>query len=211
MREEEDDRAIFSKPLQAEIRSCLDSGRQAILLLNRRGYNTFVSCRACGHVMTCPSCSISMTYHRANGLLVCHYCGHMQEPVTACPECGSDRVGIPGWVPSGRNRNSWSSFRMRRCCGWIPIPLCPVLPMKRSFRSFPRKIPDPDWHPDGSQGVGLPAGRAGGVLSADQSLYGDDFRCFESTFSLLTQVIGRAGRRELPGGPSSRRIRRKIT
>ena len=57
---------------------CLGAGRQVILLLNRRGYNTFVSCRSCGHVITCPSCSISMTYHHANRQLICHYCGHMQ-------------------------------------------------------------------------------------------------------------------------------------
>lgn len=212
MREEEDDRAIFSKPLQAEIRSCLDSGRQAILLLNRRGYNTFVSCRACGHVMTCPSCSISMTYHRANGLLVCHYCGHMQEPVTACPECGSDRVRYSGLGTQRAEQELMELFPDAAVLRMDTDTTMSRFAYEKKFQEFSQgKYQILIGTQMVAKGLDFPLVGLVGVLSADQSLYGDDFRCFESTFSLLTQVIGRAGRRELPGGPSSRRIRRKIT
>ncbi len=200
MREEEDDRAIFSKPLQAEIRSCLDSGRQAILLLNRRGYNTFVSCRACGHVMTCPSCSISMTYHRANGLLVCHYCGHMQEPVTACPECGSDRVRYSGLGTQRAEQELMELFPDAAVLRMDTDTTMSRFAYEKKFQEFSQgKYQILIGTQMVAKGLDFPLVGLVGVLSADQSLYGDDFRCFESTFSLLTQVIGRAGRRELPG------------
>ena len=73
---------LVSDRLKQEIEDTLEQGRQAILLLNRRGYNTFVSCRGCGHVITCPNCSISLTYHRANDRFMCHYCGYSQSPLT---------------------------------------------------------------------------------------------------------------------------------
>lgn len=200
MREEEDDRAVFSKPLQAEIRACLDSGRQAILLLNRRGYNTFVSCRACGHVMTCPSCSISMTYHRANGLLVCHYCGHMQEPVSVCPECGSDRVRYSGLGTQRAEQELMELFPDAAVLRMDTDTTMSRFAYEKKFKEFSQgNYQILIGTQMVAKGLDFPLVGLVGVLSADQSLYGDDFRCFESTFSLLTQVIGRAGRRELPG------------
>ncbi len=199
MREQAAD-SIISEPLRDAMQTCLDGGQQVILLLNRRGFNTFVSCRSCGEVVTCPSCSISMTYHRANGQLVCHYCGHQQPRVSVCPTCGSDKIRYSGL---GTQRVEEELERL--------FPGKPILRMdtdttmsrfahEKKFKAFA----DGDYPiMIGTQMVakGLDFPKVGlvGVLSADQSLYSDDFRAFETTFSLLTQVIGRAGRRDLPG------------
>ena len=196
MREEEDDRAIFSKPLQAEIRSCLDSGRQAILLLNRRGYNTFVSCRACGHVMTCPSCSISMTYHRANGLLVCHYCGYTAPVPAKCPSCEVTEV-----LPRGFGTEKVEEEIARL------FPEARVARLDRdsvtSERAFNAIISDFEARKTdilvGTQMItkGFDFGGVSlvGILNADNLLNNPDFRAAERAFQLMLQVAGRAGRR----------------
>ena len=191
---------IVSARLRQEITRTLEKGRQAILLLNRRGFNTFVSCRSCGHVVTCPSCSISLTYHRANGRLMCHYCGHSQELVRTCPECGSDKVRYAGL---GTQRAEEELERL--------FPGAPVLRMdtdttmsryayEKKFREFSEgKYPLMVGTQMVAKGLDFPNVGLVGILSADQSLYGDDYRCFETTFALLTQVIGRAGRRDSAG------------
>lgn len=200
MREETDDREIFSGRLKQELRQCLEEGHQAILLLNRRGYNTFISCRSCGHVLTCPSCSISMTYHRANGRLVCHYCGHMQDLPEKCPECGSDKMRYSGLGTQRVEQELTELF-----------PEAPVLRMdtdttmsryayEQKFQEFAQgKYAIMVGTQMVAKGLDFPNVGLVGVLSADMSLYGDDFRSFESTFALLTQVVGRAGRRERTG------------
>lgn len=86
----------ISNKLAQELEAALKQKKQAILFMNRRGYNTFVSCRSCGHVLICPHCSISMTYHSANGRLMCHYCGYSQEMQSECPECSSKAVRYSG-------------------------------------------------------------------------------------------------------------------
>lgn len=200
MRQEETGDAAIGPTLRAAMRQTLDEGRQVILLLNRRGFHTHVSCRSCGHVLTCPSCSISMIYHRANGRLMCHYCGHMEEPARLCPACGSDKIRYSG---QGTQRVEQELEEL--------FPGVPVLRMdadtamsrfayEQKFGEFARgeyRILI------GTQmvakGLDFPEVGLVGVLSADQALYGDDFRSYETTFSLLTQVIGRAGRRDTPG------------
>ncbi len=191
---------IISEPLQNAMKTCIEAGQQVILLLNRRGFNTFVSCRSCGHVVTCPSCSISMTYHRANGQLVCHYCGHMQPRTAVCPACGSDKIRYAGL---GTQRVEEELERL--------FPGVPILRMdtdttmsrfahETKFKQFEQgEFPIMIGTQMVAKGLDFPHVGLVGVLSADQSLYGDDFRCFETTFSLLTQVIGRAGRRNVPG------------
>lgn len=199
MREQLPD-SIISEPLKEAMQTCLDAGQQVILLLNRRGFNTFVSCRSCGEVVTCPSCSISMTYHRANGQLVCHYCGHQQPRVSVCPTCGSDKIRYSG-LGTQRVEDELKQL----------FPDKPVLRMdtdttmsrfahEKKFKEFADGVyPIMIGTQMVAKGLDFPKVGLVGVLSADQSLYSDDFRAFETTFSLLTQVIGRAGRRDVPG------------
>ena len=191
---------VISEPLREEIEQCLTDGRQAILLLNRRGYHTFVSCRSCGHVITCPYCSISMTYHSANAQLICHYCGHMCDPVRVCPECGSDKLRYSGLGTQRVEEELHERFPTARILRMDADTTMSKLSYEQKFGAFSRGEYD---IMIGTQmvakGLDFPKVRLVGVLSADQSLYGDDFRCYETTFSLLTQVIGRAGRKESDG------------
>ncbi len=192
--------SIIGDTLCAAMQNCLDEGQQVILLLNRRGFHTQVSCRSCGQVITCPSCSISMTYHRANDRLMCHYCGHSQRPPTKCPSCDSDKLRYLGLGTQSVEQELKEKF-----------PDVPILRMdtdttmsrfsyENKFQAFAKgeyRIMI------GTQmvakGLDFPQVGLVGVLSADQALYADDYRSYETTFSLLTQVIGRAGRREKQG------------
>lgn len=200
MRQQDELHGCISAPLEQEMRRCIENGRQVILLLNRRGYNTFIACRSCGHVITCPSCSISMTYHRANQRLVCHYCGHSQEQVSVCPACGSPHVRYAGMGTQRVQEELAELFPDCRILRMDTDTTMSRFSYEKHFGAFARG----EYHiMIGTQmvakGLDFPHVGLVGVLSADQSLYGDDFRCFETTFSLLTQVIGRAGRREAEG------------
>ncbi len=186
--------------LQKAMQETLDAGKQVILLLNRRGFNTHISCRSCGYVFTCPSCSISMTYHRANRKMNCHYCGHIEEPPTECPNCQSDKIRYSGLGTQRVEEELEEKF-----------PGVPVLRMdadttmsrlsyEKNFKAFGEgKYKIMIGTQMVAKGLDFPAVGLVGVLSADQSLYTADYRAFESTFSLLTQVVGRAGRRDAVG------------
>lgn len=194
------DGSLFSESLKYELRQCFEHNRQAILLLNRRGYQTFVSCRSCGHVVTCPSCSISMTYHRANGRLICHYCGHTQPFATRCAECGSEHIRYSGIGTQRVEEELQQLFPDIRVLRMDTDTTMSRFAYEEKFKEFA----DGAYHVMiGTQmvakGLDFPNVALVGVLSADQSLYAGDYRAYETTFSLLTQVIGRAGRRELPG------------
>ena len=190
----------LSEELKQRLQFNLDNGRQSILLINRRGYNTFAECKACGHVMTCPSCSISMTYHHANGRLMCHYCGYSVPFTDTCPECGSHDVRYSG---TGTQK--------------IEDELSTVLPQAKILRmdadstmgrySHENKLKD---FADGkydillgtqmvAKGLDFENVTLVGVINADQQLNNDDFRSQERTFDLLTQVVGRAGRGKYDG------------
>ncbi len=200
MRTESSGDSAISERLKQEMQSCLDDGQQVILLLNRRGFHTQVSCRSCGQVLACPSCSISMTFHRANNRLMCHYCGHTQSVPTHCPQCDSDTLRFAGLGTQRVEQELEELF-----------PDVPVLRMdtdttmsRFSYDNKFRAFADGEYRiMIGTQmvakGLDFPHVGLVGVLSADQSLYADDFRSFETTFSLLTQVIGRAGRRGKQG------------
>ena len=113
----------FSQVLLEGLEKNLASKQQSILLLNRRGYHTFVSCKACGEVVTCPSCSISMTYHSANHRLMCHYCGYSVPFTSECPHCHEREVRYAGsGTQRADERASGMLAQKRGFCGWIRTP-----------------------------------------------------------------------------------------
>ena len=190
----------ISLALQSEIRKNLDNKEKTILFLNRRGYSTFVSCRKCGYVVNCPNCDISMTYHKKTDRHVCHYCGHTQGNYTACPECSSPHIRYFG---TGTQK--------------IEEELNTLFPDARVLRMDTDTTSKKGGHEEilekfskgeadillGTQmvtkGLDFPDVTLVGVLAADTSLSLDDFRAGERSFSLLTQVCGRAGRGFIPG------------
>ncbi|MBQ6570095.1 MAG: primosomal protein N' [Clostridia bacterium] len=188
---------LLSGVLKQAIEENLENGMQSILLLNRRGYNTFVSCNDCGHVVTCPHCSISMTYHRANNRLMCHYCGFSVPLGYSCPECGGNNLRYAG---QGTQRieevleNLYPSARILRMDADSTM----------TKNSYEKKLGAFAAHKYdimlGTQmvakGLDFPLVTLVGIISADQMLYSDDFRSYERSFSLITQVVGRSGRGE---------------
>ncbi len=182
-----------------------EAREQAVLFLNRRGYNHFVSCRSCGEAVTCPSCSVAMTYHTrrgtyADGELVCHWCGRRQAMPHICPSCKSEHLTRTGFGTQ-RVEEELSSL----------LPHSRVLRMDAdttaSKQAYDEMLADFRAHKAdillGTQmvtkGHDFPDVTLVGVLSADASLYLDDYRAAERTFSMLTQVIGRAGRAQKEG------------
>lgn len=181
--------------LYEKTQETLKSGNQAILLLNRRGHNTYISCPDCGYVSTCPNCSVSLTYHSANGRLMCHYCGYSEKATHKCPNCSGEHMKYMGigtqkvaeelqtLFPKARilrldadstmTRDSYSKYLSAFSNGEYDIMLGTQMVAK---------------------GLDFPNVTLVGVIGADQAMYSEDFRSFERTFSLLTQVVGRAGR-----------------
>lgn len=186
---------IISNELYEALRDNLNNGYQSILLHNRRGYNTFVSCRACGKVLMCDNCSVSMTYHSDNGKLMCHYCGASMEFTRKCPYCGEEQLRYAGL---GTQKVIEEVERL--------FPDAKILRMdadttmtRNAHEEKLGSFGDGDYDiMIGTQMVakGLDFERVTlvGVLMADLELYADDFRSFERCFSLLTQVVGRSGR-----------------
>ncbi len=195
----EGNRSIFSRKLQELLADRLQKGEQSILFLNRRGYAGFVSCRACGHVMKCPHCDVSLSEHR-NGKLMCHYCGYEEVKPAICPECGSKYI---------------SGFRAGT--QQIEEKLKELFPGVRTLRMDGDTTKTKDSYEQilsafaaeeadvliGTQmivkGHDFPKVTLVGVLAADLSLGVSDYRAGEKTFQLLTQAVGRAGRSTLPG------------
>ncbi len=193
-------RSMLSRTLIEQLAANIEEGKQSIILLNRRGHNTFVSCGGCGEVASCPNCSISLTYHSANNRLMCHYCGYSKPFTEKCENCGNEHVRYSG---AGTQR--------------IEKDLQMYLPDARILRvdadstmarsSFEKMLGD---FGDGKYDIMLGTQMVAkgldfsnvtlvGVLGADGLLYSDDYRCYERAFSLLTQVVGRSGRGENAG------------
>ena len=202
MREElrNGNRSMFSDVLLTKLKDRLEKGEQTVLMLNKRGHSSFVMCRNCGYVIQCPNCDISLTYHRFNHLMKCHYCGHEEGMPSVCPECESDHIRFFG---TGTQK--------------VEEELTKILPEARVIRMDVDTTSKKGSHERlleafgerkadillGTQmiakGLDFPYITLVGVLSADTMLHLPDFRSSEKTFQLLTQVSGRAGRHQLPG------------
>lgn len=190
----------LSLPLLDELEHNLHRGEQSILLLNRRGHSTQVKCLGCGRVEQCPNCDISMTYHAANGRLICHYCGHSQPVSKACPACGSELIRFSGLGTQRAQQRLEEIFPKARILRMDTDTTMSKFSFDRLLAEFRQGEYDILL---GTQmvakGLDFPKVTLVGVLLADQSLYSEDFRSFERTFSLITQVVGRCGRADLPG------------
>ena len=183
---------IISRPLQEELEKNLAAGEQSILFLNRRGNSRMLLCGECGHVPECPRCSVPLTYHSANGRLMCHYCGHSQRTPEACPECG----GIMKHVGTGTQKVEEELRELFPEAGILRMDADTATggheKILQKFES--QRIPILLGTQMVAKGLDFENVTLVGVLSADTSLYIDNYRAAERTFSLLTQVVGRAGR-----------------
>lgn len=193
-------RSIFSAKLQDALTDCLARGHQAILFLNRRGYATFVSCRACGHVEKCDACDVSMTYHQSDNLLRCHYCGATRRPPGKCPACGSPSIRFFG---AGTQKVAEEAQKLFPDAKLLRVDTDTTRGRdahEKLLSAFRRGEAD---ILIGTQmiakGLDFPNVTLVGVVAADMALNLPDYRSAERTFQLITQVSGRAGRAKDPG------------
>lgn len=192
--------SFFSSVLKAELEACLAKGNQAIIFLNQRGYSKTVVCTECGHVQKCENCDVSLTYHREDDSLLCHYCGAKYKMITACTECGSRFLRYGGM---GTER--------------VVDELQKLFPSAKILRMDRDTTQNKEGHFNilntfgnhqadilvGTQmiakGHDFPSVTLVGILDADASLFFSDYRSSERTFQLITQVAGRSGRSSEPG------------
>ena len=190
----------FSSVLKDELENCLNSGNQAIVFLNQRGYSKTVICTECGHVQKCSSCDVSLTFHKEDNALLCHYCGAKYKMIDACTECGSPYIRYGG---TGTER--------------VVAELKKLYPSARILRMDRDTTQSKEGHFNilnkfsaleadilvGTQmiakGHDFPHVTLVGILDADMSLHFSDYRSGERTFQLLTQVAGRSGRAKEAG------------
>ena len=194
------DQMILSDVLQEAIAKRLERQEQVVLLLNRRGYSNFMQCRECGEVVNCPSCDVSLTYHKPNQKLKCHYCGFESFILRRCPSCQSEELRFFGLGTQKVEEYLQDQFRGARIMRMDVDTTSKKGSHQELIAAFERKEAD---ILIGTQMVGkgldFPDVTLVGVLAADLMLHLSDFKAAERTFQLLTQVAGRAGRHELEG------------
>ncbi len=191
---------VFSTELIEAVNGNLERGEQSILLLNRRGYHTYISCCDCKEPVSCPNCSVPMTYHKVNNRLICHYCGYSEDYVQKCPKCGSTHLKASG-MGTQRLEDELAEF----------FPNARILRMDADT-TYSRYAYDKRFTAFGNgeydimvgtqmiaKGLDFPNVTLAGVLNADKALFSGDFRSYERTFSLITQVVGRSGRAKAGG------------
>lgn len=188
-----------SSVLKQELEDNFKREEQAILFLNRRGASRMVSCGECGEVPECPRCSVKLTYHSANNRLMCHHCGFSQPLPPACPSCG----GLLNFIGTGTQR---VEEELRELFPWAEVlrmdtdTVSAAHPHEELLERFRKeRIPVLVGTQMVAKGLDFENVTLVGVVAPDLSLYVDDFRAGERTFSLLTQVVGRAGRGEKQG------------
>ncbi len=193
----------FSSVLVQAIEENLNRGEQSILLLNRRGYHTIISCCTCNQPVYCPNCSIPMTYHKPDGNLHCHYCGAIQRMPENCTKCGGEHLRKMGFGTQRLEDELSMRFPDARILRMDADTTTSRFSYEKNFDAFKNGEYDIML---GTQMIGkgldFPNVTLVGVLSVDKALFSGDFRSYERTFALITQVVGRGGR----GGKAGRAI-----
>lgn len=192
--------SYFSELLLNDIKQAIHNKEQVILFQNRRGYTPMLLCRTCGHTPKCTNCDVSLTFHKSTGKLHCHYCGFKEDIIQVCPACGSTHLENKGFGTE-RIEEELSMLIPEAKIGRLDLD------STRGKDSFERIIGDFDEQKFnvlvGTQMVakGLDFGKVTviGIINADTLINYPDFRAFERSFSLLSQVSGRAGRRDVAG------------
>lgn len=185
----------ISGELFSAVDGVLKNGKQAIILLNRRGRNTYITCPSCGYVASCPNCSVSLTYHSANHRLMCHYCGYSEAESKVCPQCNNENIRFLGVGTQKVEEELKALFPEARIVRMDADSTMTRESYSKNLTAFANGEYDIML---GTQmvakGLDFPNVTLVGVIGADQAAYSEDYRSFEKSFSLLTQVIGRAGR-----------------
>ncbi len=200
-REEEDGNdSLFSRELVRSIKERLERNEQSILLLNRRGFNTNVICLDCKKPIECPNCNITLTYHKRNNRLMCHYCGYSMGYNNECPSCHGDHIKMSGVGTQKVEDEVQRLFPNARVLRMDADTTYSRFAYEKNFKDFS------DGKYDimlGTQmiakGLDFPNVTLVGVLSLDKALFAGNFNSYERTFSLLTQVVGRSGRGDKRG------------
>ena len=192
--------SVFSSALKQELKTCVESGNQAIIFFNRRGYSRQVICRECGYVAKCENCDVALNYHKDTGLLKCHFCNATYKMLRACPECGSVNLSYNG---IGTQRVVDDLKKLLPSAKFIRMDNDTTQGKEGHFKilkDFSEKKADVLV---GTQmvakGHDFPSVTLVGILDADMSLYFSDYRSGERTYQLITQVAGRSGRAEKKG------------
>lgn len=197
---ERGNRGNFSDELLYELNCNLENKEQSMLLLNRRGYHTYVNCISCGTVEECPNCSIPLTYHRVNNSLICHYCGFRKPMPQACEKCGSRFIYSSGTGTQRIEDEIKQYFPSARVLRMDADTTMSKYSYEKRFAEFANNEYD---IMVGTQmiakGLNFENVTLVGVLLIDRSLYAGDYLGYEKTFSLVTQVVGRSGRGEKKG------------
>ena len=193
--QENGNRGNFSEALLSEIGKNLSKGEQTLLLLNRRGYHTYISCINCGSVMECPNCGVPLTYHKANETVLCHYCGYAERMPDSCPKCKSSYISQSGTGTQRIEDEISAYFPKARILRMDADTTMSKNAFSDRFAEFGRGEYD---IMVGTQmiakGLDFENVTLVGVLMIDKSLYSGDYLGYERTFSLVTQVVGRSGR-----------------
>lgn len=191
---------VFSMKLEAELHKCIESGNQAIIFINRRGYSSYLMCRSCGYIAKCEQCDVSLVYHKEEEALKCHYCGNRYKALTVCPNCGSEHIKR-GYVGTEQVAEALKTMfpneNVLRMDNDTTQGKNSHLEILRDFAEKKAKLLV------GTQmiakGHDFPDVTLVGIVDADMSLHFADYRSAERTYQLITQVAGRAGRDKKTG------------